>query len=68
VAEGVEEPAQADVMQRYGCNLMQGWLAAQPMPATQIPAFLAHWSAQPRPPAAAVLATAAMPLEAGGRA
>jgi diguanylate cyclase (GGDEF)-like protein len=39
VAEGVEAPAQRDLLAAAGCDLMQGYLFAQPM---DIVAFL-HW-------------------------
>jgi diguanylate cyclase (GGDEF)-like protein/PAS domain S-box-containing protein len=47
VAEGVEEASQAAVLRRYGCDALQGYLAARPMPAAQLPAFLADWAARP---------------------
>ena len=33
LAEGVEEPAQLEVLRRVGCSGMQGFLVARPMPA-----------------------------------
>jgi EAL domain-containing protein (putative c-di-GMP-specific phosphodiesterase class I) len=41
IAEGVETTAQADALQRLGCDLGQGYLYARPMPAEQVPAYLA---------------------------
>lgn len=35
VAEGVETQIQADILQRMGCDLFQGFLFARPMPAGQ---------------------------------
>ena len=31
IAEGVEEPAQLEVLHHAGCDAMQGYLAARPM-------------------------------------
>ena len=50
VAEGVEEPAQAAVLRRYGCDAMQGFLAARPMPAEAVQGFLASWAERPAMP------------------
>jgi PAS domain S-box-containing protein len=41
VAEGVEDRAQADMLQWLGCELAQGWLYGQAVPATEIPRVLA---------------------------
>ncbi len=43
IAEGVEEPDQAEVLSRYGCDMLQGYLVSRPMPAAQLSAFLAKW-------------------------
>ena len=37
VAEGVERPAQLDLLQELGCRLVQGYLLARPMPAADVP-------------------------------
>ena len=42
VAEGVEEPAQAQALRRHGCDTIQGYLVARPMPGSELPGFLAH--------------------------
>jgi diguanylate cyclase (GGDEF)-like protein/PAS domain S-box-containing protein len=47
VAEGVEEPAHAAALQRYGCRTMQGFLVARPLPAADLAAFLDQWRGQP---------------------
>ncbi|MBL8305436.1 MAG: EAL domain-containing protein, partial [Rubrivivax sp.] len=52
VAEGVENEAQAALLRRYGCDALQGFLAAPPMPADAVPGFLAAWAAEPGLPAA----------------
>ncbi|MBL8306453.1 MAG: EAL domain-containing protein, partial [Rubrivivax sp.] len=44
VAEGVENEAQAALLRRYGCDALQGFLAAPPMPADAVPGFLAAWA------------------------
>jgi len=49
VAEGVEEPAQAAVLARYGCDAVQGFFVARPMAAESIAAFLHDWPRQTRP-------------------
>jgi EAL domain-containing protein (putative c-di-GMP-specific phosphodiesterase class I) len=46
VAEGVEEPAQVQVLAREGCDQLQGFLAARPMPAEDIRNFLRNWRGQ----------------------
>jgi diguanylate cyclase (GGDEF)-like protein/PAS domain S-box-containing protein len=45
VAEGVEEPAQAEALRRHGCSTIQGYLVARPMPPAEVPAFLARHGA-----------------------
>ncbi len=41
IAEGVEEPAQAEVLTAIGCRLAQGYLYARPMPEQAFMAFAA---------------------------
>ncbi len=48
VAEGVEEPAQAHLLEKYGCSALQGHLVARPMPAGEVHAFLRAWPRMPR--------------------
>jgi EAL domain-containing protein (putative c-di-GMP-specific phosphodiesterase class I) len=36
VAEGIEDPADVEVLQSHGISLMQGFLYAKPMPADQV--------------------------------
>ena len=43
VAEGVETREQAGLLEAWGCDLAQGFLAAKPMPASRVPAFLRNW-------------------------
>jgi diguanylate cyclase (GGDEF)-like protein/PAS domain S-box-containing protein len=49
VAEGVEETAQARALDTYGCDRLQGFLVARPLPAGEIAGFLARWGSVPRP-------------------
>lgn len=40
VAEGVEQPAQLQLLQSQGCDIMQGYLLARPLPGDALQAFL----------------------------
>jgi diguanylate cyclase (GGDEF)-like protein/PAS domain S-box-containing protein len=42
VAEGVETPEQARLLHGIGCDELQGFLIARPMPAEEVPAFIAR--------------------------
>ncbi|WP_260291770.1 EAL domain-containing protein [Sedimenticola hydrogenitrophicus] len=42
IAEGVEEQRQADILTEAGCDQVQGYFYARPVPAEQIPALLAE--------------------------
>jgi len=44
VAEGVEQPQEASLLEAAGCDELQGYLIARPMP----PGELVHWLAQRR--------------------
>jgi diguanylate cyclase (GGDEF)-like protein/PAS domain S-box-containing protein len=48
VAEGVEQIEQIPLLLRYGCDVMQGFAIAHPMPAQDIPAWLAAFTPDPR--------------------
>jgi diguanylate cyclase (GGDEF)-like protein len=39
VAEGVETPEHLQMVREAGCDLAQGWLLGQPMPAEQVPGY-----------------------------
>ena len=62
VAEGVEETQQLEVLAGLGCGAIQGHYVAHPMPASDVPAFLATWAERPRPEPGHLRRTDAMPL------
>ncbi len=43
VAEGVEDLADWNFLRQRGCDLAQGYFIAKPMPAADLPAWLADW-------------------------
>ncbi|MBF9196544.1 bifunctional diguanylate cyclase/phosphodiesterase [Microvirga terrestris] len=43
VAEGVETAFQSSLLQRMSCDLVQGYHFGRPMPAGDVPSFLASW-------------------------
>ena len=47
IAEGVETLAQGVMLLQLGCELAQGYAIAHPMPAAEIPAWLAGWRSDP---------------------
>ena len=49
VAEGVEEPAQYELLRRAGCSGVQGFLIARPMPIDQVLEMLESWAMQRAP-------------------
>jgi EAL domain-containing protein (putative c-di-GMP-specific phosphodiesterase class I) len=46
VAEGVETAARQQFMRAAGCDIMQGYYFARPMPAAQLTALLQEHAAQ----------------------
>jgi len=71
VAEGVEEPAQLDVLREVGCDLVQGYLVAKPMTLENFRVLLRNWVETPEiaplkldlsPPAPQVPAAAGEPI------
>ena len=51
VAEGVEEPAQLEILRKAGCAAVQGFLVAHPAPVGDLEALLAKWAARSSMPA-----------------
>ena len=47
IAEGVESVAQGELLVRLGCELAQGDAVARPMPAAELPAWMAAWRPEP---------------------
>jgi EAL domain-containing protein (putative c-di-GMP-specific phosphodiesterase class I) len=43
VAEGVEDQADWDFLHSAGCDLAQGYFVARPMPAADLPGWIARW-------------------------
>ena len=64
VAEGVEEPAQVNVLERYGCKAIQGHYMARPMAGPAIAAFLVDWAQRTHPEPFFDALTEPMPLGA----
>ncbi|MBK4733525.1 putative bifunctional diguanylate cyclase/phosphodiesterase [Noviherbaspirillum pedocola] len=46
VAEGVETPADLHWLMEHGCDIAQGYGIARPMPAQQLPGWIASYSAE----------------------
>ena len=49
LAEGVEEPAQLDLLRQVRCDSLQGYLVARPMPLLEFECLLANWDAHAQP-------------------
>ena len=49
VAEGVEDSAQLELLRQAGCEAIQGYFVARPMPLAQLLQFIADWTAAPVP-------------------
>lgn len=45
IAEGVETPEHGELLLRLGCDLAQGYGIARPMPADELPGWIAEWRA-----------------------
>ncbi|MBI5255122.1 MAG: EAL domain-containing protein [Burkholderiales bacterium] len=48
IAEGVEEPAQLDLLREAGCGSIQGFMVARPMPRGDFVRLLANWCDRPQ--------------------
>lgn len=48
IAEGVETPEHGLMLLQLGCEIAQGYGIARPMPASDLPAWLATWRPDPR--------------------
>jgi EAL domain-containing protein (putative c-di-GMP-specific phosphodiesterase class I) len=44
VAEGVEDQASVEVLRKLGCDLVQGFVFAKPLPEREFGEWLAAWS------------------------
>jgi EAL domain-containing protein (putative c-di-GMP-specific phosphodiesterase class I) len=49
VAEGVEEPAQVAVLETEGCDIVQGYFVARPLPLPEVAGFLSNFQRRQRP-------------------
>ena len=47
IAEGVETVAHGTLLLQLGCELAQGYGIARPMPAADVPAWVASWRPDP---------------------
>lgn len=63
VAEGVESPAQIEVLQRYGCNVIQGFFVAQPLQPESIEPFLFDWALRSALPVAGDGPLSSLPMD-----
>ena len=45
VAEGVESEGQRQLLEKLGCDVLQGFFYSKPLPATEILIFLKNWQA-----------------------
>ncbi len=43
IAEGVERVEHGELLLQLGCELAQGYVIARPMPASELPDWMAHW-------------------------
>ncbi len=62
IAEGVETVEQGILLLRLGCQVAQGYGIARPMPAADLPAWIAGWSPDPQWSNVIVLDPADRPL------
>ncbi|MFU8837577.1 MAG: EAL domain-containing protein [Thiohalomonadaceae bacterium] len=62
IAEGVETTEHGDMLLRVGCELAQGYGIARPMPADDLPSWVAAWRPEPHWSNLRRLSREAMPL------
>ena len=48
IAEGVETVGHGEMLLQFGCELAQGYGIARPMPAADLPGWVARWRPNPR--------------------
>ena len=65
VAEGVEEPAQYELLRRAGCAGVQGFLIARPMVIEQVLEMIESWAMQRAPKSDSVPDSIFAPLDDG---
>jgi EAL domain-containing protein (putative c-di-GMP-specific phosphodiesterase class I) len=46
VAEGIEEPADWELLVAMGCEVGQGYLVSRPMPPADLLPWISAWNAQ----------------------
>lgn len=56
-AEGVEDAASLAMLEKFGCDYVQGFYVSPPVPAKEVPRVIAHWDSQQKIPSRARLAT-----------
>ncbi|MCU1498177.1 MAG: putative Diguanylate cyclase/phosphodiesterase [Acidimicrobiales bacterium] len=61
VAEGIETRSQLEALTAMGCAIGQGYYYARPLPAADVPAWVAHHEGATRPPRRLVSVTGAEP-------
>ena len=44
MAEGIETPAQMEMLKALGCEEGQGYLMSKPVPVAKIPALISKWT------------------------
>jgi diguanylate cyclase (GGDEF)-like protein len=65
VAEGVEEPAQYELLRRAGCAGVQGFLIARPMVIEQVQEMIESWAMQRAPKSDSVPDSIFAPIDEG---
>jgi diguanylate cyclase (GGDEF)-like protein/PAS domain S-box-containing protein len=63
IAEGVEEPAQLEVLRVAGCSEIQGYIVARPVPLKNLLPLLEHWDEGNRPDPGPMPETTTLPFD-----